>query len=554
MLAHHIEDALASWTVRQCSFRIEYSPRVMEEIRLAVVDAFFSVPRGGAEIGGILLGQNEGHRVTITDYLPFDCEHATGPSFVLSPKDHIQLAEILGWARSSPGDVKPVGWYHSHTRSEIQLSPGDVEIHRRYFPEPHQVALVLRPHTLDPVTAGFFFWEADHSLHASASYQEFLLRPLATSTVPETAPAAVAEATAIPVEASRAAVPVAAWPIFKKWSPGKVAGWAAALVLVFVSGTLVNYRFWRPASNSASPPSVVAASPAAPPASMSLRARRLNGDLELTWSKDSALIAAATNGVISIQDGGANRQIRLDSAQVRGGSLLYAPTSEQITMQLTVATPTDNATESVMVILPKSGMPQTVALPAPRVSPLAVPHPAEEKQLLAKASKPFKGTSAVARNVPPVPVLTEAPPLRLNPDSAAVRAPDFVSHAPTAPPLAPAQRPGSPILPSRQSSLPQQPAPGAVSFRPAQPIRKVTAVFPPELHTFEDVRKVVEVIVTIDKNGKVMKAQGVPQRNVSQFLINASVNAALQWRFEPARRDNQPVVSDSVLQFVFGRK
>jgi len=65
---------------------------------------------------------------------------------------------------------------------------------------------------------------------------------------------------------------------------------------------------------------------------------------------------------------------------------------------------------------------------------------------------------------------------------------------------------------------------------------------------------VVEVIVTIDKNGKVMKAQGVPQRNVSQFLINASVNAALQWRFEPARRDNQPVVSDSVLQFVFGRK
>ena len=36
-----------------------------------------------------------------------------------------------------------MGWYHSHTRSEIFLSDADLEIHNRYFPEPWQVALVL---------------------------------------------------------------------------------------------------------------------------------------------------------------------------------------------------------------------------------------------------------------------------------------------------------------------------------------------------------------------------------------------------------------------------
>ena len=50
MLESHTEDALATWTVEECDFTIEYSLRVMDDIRLAVVDAFFSLPRGGAGV------------------------------------------------------------------------------------------------------------------------------------------------------------------------------------------------------------------------------------------------------------------------------------------------------------------------------------------------------------------------------------------------------------------------------------------------------------------------------------------------------------------------
>src|SRR5436305_1687782 len=89
------ENSLISWGVPECPFAVEYSARVLDDVRLAVVDAFFSLPRGGVEIGGILLGRWESGRLLITAYAAFDCEHATGPSFVLSARDEARLAELL---------------------------------------------------------------------------------------------------------------------------------------------------------------------------------------------------------------------------------------------------------------------------------------------------------------------------------------------------------------------------------------------------------------------------------------------------------------------------
>jgi proteasome lid subunit RPN8/RPN11 len=149
---------------------------VLDDIRLSVVDAFFRAPRGGVEIGGVLLGALDGNRLRITGYAPLDCEHAFGPSFTLSERDQERLAELLKSA--VPPGLRAVGWYHSHTRSEIFFSGPDLEIHQRFFPEPWQVALVLRPHTFQPTRAGFFFREQGGSIQGEASYAEFTLDPL----------------------------------------------------------------------------------------------------------------------------------------------------------------------------------------------------------------------------------------------------------------------------------------------------------------------------------------------------------------------------------------
>jgi proteasome lid subunit RPN8/RPN11 len=181
------EGLLGIWAPAQCPFRVAYSLRALDDIRLALVDAFFSIPHGGVEIGGILLGRREGPRTTILDYAALDCEHAFGPSFTLSPKDLARLSVLLEEARKNASGLQPVGWFHSHTRSGIFLSEADLEIHKRFFPAPWQLALVLKPHTFQPARAGFFFREADGSFHSQASYLEFVLEPLPPQSVPVSA-------------------------------------------------------------------------------------------------------------------------------------------------------------------------------------------------------------------------------------------------------------------------------------------------------------------------------------------------------------------------------
>ncbi|MBV9504688.1 MAG: Mov34/MPN/PAD-1 family protein [Acidobacteriia bacterium] len=164
-----------NWRAPGCPFTIQYSQHVLETIRLAVVEAFFLLPRGGAEVGGVLLGTFENQSVLISGFAPFDCEHAFGPSFTLSERDETCLRDLLSDLRSK-GDVV-VGWYHSHTRSGVFLSESDLHIHEAYFPEPWHVALVLRPSMFEPVRAGFFFRDSQGLISAQASAYEFQLHP-----------------------------------------------------------------------------------------------------------------------------------------------------------------------------------------------------------------------------------------------------------------------------------------------------------------------------------------------------------------------------------------
>ena len=120
------DSAANLWSVPECPFQIEASPRVLDDIRLAVVDAFFSLPRGGAEIGGILLGNYRSGRLTITGYAALDCEHAYGPSFTLSPPDEARLKTLLAAAlpavrRHAPGRL--VSFAHAQRNLPLRSRP-----------------------------------------------------------------------------------------------------------------------------------------------------------------------------------------------------------------------------------------------------------------------------------------------------------------------------------------------------------------------------------------------------------------------------------------------
>jgi proteasome lid subunit RPN8/RPN11 len=336
------EDDFATLGAARSPFTIEYSRRVLDDIRLAVTDAFYSLPHGGAEIGGVLLGKHQDGCVRIVDYAPLECEHALGPSFTLSPADRTRLAEMIAAARKGSGGRRPVGWYHSHTRSEIFLSDADIDIHKRYFPEPWQVALVLKPRTFDPTRGAFFFREEDGRIDGTAAACEFTLAPLAAAPVPAAIVAAggtagepCGGAAACPAlareEAGSLGVEPAPVPAGAEERRNRPAfRWIPALVaaLALLAAGLATSAQWLPYIKTAL---------GVRPPRIGLNALDHDGQLQIRWDAGSAAVERAFEGDLRIVDGGgAPQAIAVDRPHLRAGSLTYARRSGRVDATMTL--------------------------------------------------------------------------------------------------------------------------------------------------------------------------------------------------------------------------
>jgi protein TonB len=332
----------------------------------------------------------------------------------------------------------------------------------------------------------------------------------------------------------------------RKMSLAHIAlGMCFALLLVITGATLNDAALrqrlsgmWLNTLNSLKrnvPPTPSSLPVAVARSSFALHLSRQNGDLELTWNPQSAAIANASSAAVSIQDGNSNRVLKLDAAQLRGGNLLYSPISDQILMQLTVTTSTETASESVTAILPKVEAQAIPKPPAPLPPVPTQPAPAAQEVPPRKPSRAFvPPTPAIARAAQPGLSLQEAP-------------------APGRTPAPEAALPGTTLSTPAPPQTAPQPVLEVVSYEPAVALVKTMPIFPPELRNLAVKQTVVQVNVTIDRNGRVSKAEAISQNNVSKFLLNAATNAARTWRFKPARRGGEPVPSESVVQFVFSR-
>jgi len=399
-MASHPESALATWRVPQCPFTIEYSPQMLEEIRLAVVDAFFSLPRGGAEIGGILLGKYQSGRLTIVESVPLECEHAYGPSFTLSPKDHSSMAALLDSAQRNPPGRQPVGWYHSHTRSEIHLSEADLAIQDHYFTEAWQVALVMQPHAFLPAKAGFFFREANGAIRGAATYRELVLEPLGTrpegekgtGTSPWLKPARESQpqGPVITVTAEVQPEPAAPEPVRapaaepvrrsappheplkpqepqeERQDPGppppppflevtaqRSSRWLEVLWIaagLAVGGAVYQSRqLWYPRVEGW----FHRATPPAPQPYVGLNTLDNGGQLQIRWDRNSPAVREANEGILMIGDGPLPQAIQLNADHLRSGSFTYGRQGERVEVALTLMRPGAQPVREVTTYLGK---------------------------------------------------------------------------------------------------------------------------------------------------------------------------------------------------------
>ena len=193
-LQSSMEQEFGQWRAEGLSRRIDYSLAVMEELRVYAEEGFQKIPHGGIEVGALLLGEQQGDLVKITEWRPIVCDHARGPGFMLSPADREALAGSIAKCAASPEleGLAIVGWFHTHTRSKIFLSPEDLALHQQFFGQPWQVAVVMRPQKDHPPTAGFFCCDDSGKINGEASLAEFTVRSdVAQSMKPKRASAAV---------------------------------------------------------------------------------------------------------------------------------------------------------------------------------------------------------------------------------------------------------------------------------------------------------------------------------------------------------------------------
>lgn len=503
-----------AWWFPGSPVRIHVDLRVIAGLQERLRDAGLTPTQHGLLFGRVFEGA--------TEILEFQ------PAFNRSP------AEMIVEASAEPGKRLLVGYYR--TGEALRLNADDLLLFKNFFGKPHQVFLLIQPTGFAAPNATFFFSEGNQRI-SEFPFLEFPLDASLLATEERDRISRCRQAAELP-----AAVPESL-PL-EPVKPRKRSIFLRTAVVVFTTaGVLLSalwftdppFRNWSSKVWSGGWSALRKPRPSLAPSSLphpriGLQARRQDRDLELTWDRESPSVAAATSGLISIEDGSVKREIALNAQQLHGESILYSPTSDQVLIQLAITTPAGVVTESVRVI-------QTEQIPNYSVT---AAKPPEERVQIARASKPFTAPP-LSKNTPSPALLTEAPPL-----NSTLEHPSY-----PASPLAAPHTVEPPRLVSIPPPSPVPPKASPATYYPPVPIRETAPTFPAELKTLYLKATVVAIRVVIDKNGKVLKAEPLPQENAHKLFILEAVHAAQLWKFQPARRGDEPVASESILRFSF---
>jgi proteasome lid subunit RPN8/RPN11 len=116
------------------------------------------------EVGGWLIGNWREDQITGEEYIVVEnclpALHARRGSAFLTFTQNSQVTMFEIMEEKYP-DKELVGWYHTHPKMSVFLSPQDLFLHNSFFPHHWQVALVIEPHSN---TAGFFIRDGDGNL------------------------------------------------------------------------------------------------------------------------------------------------------------------------------------------------------------------------------------------------------------------------------------------------------------------------------------------------------------------------------------------------------
>jgi len=338
--------------------------------------AFEKVPRRGLEIGGILLGRSASEENTTTfwidGFLAVDSEHRLGPSYLLSESDLGHLQHQLDVS----GD-RCVGIYRSQTRAkQLSVDESDVQLCGQCFQGRPSLFLMLAP----ALGRAAFFIRADGNMECIG---EFAL-PAAGTTLsddgnrrrhqrPRLAPPrpglARRESPHDPPTQQGAlhdrhpALPAEVPAPSRYWKWRYAAALIAILFFVTGVGGLIP-SFAARAGRDLSASRLVA-----------LKIQPLGSTLRILWDPSSAALRGANRVVLHVRDGDYEGDRDLLISEVRSGTTVYQPRSEDVFFRLDVYSGAPTAAGSVRVIGASRNAGKAPSLKQSGTNVLAAPTP-----------------------------------------------------------------------------------------------------------------------------------------------------------------------------------
>ncbi|HEX4595213.1 MAG TPA: hypothetical protein VH157_13105 [Bryobacteraceae bacterium] len=350
------------WEVPGKWISIELSLDVVDRLQQDVIRGFGSLPRRGAEVGGILLGtvSGGGRIVRVDDYHEVPIEYRRGPSYLLSEPDTKAFEAAMSQLRNNPASsARPIGYFRSQTRDGVGLADEDLDLVAKYFSDPETIILLVRPFGTKPSTAGFYFKE-DAQFQSGPPLLEFPFRrrdlaPDDSTPAParpervarDVSSSRVRRAAAVAQHSEQSSVKIAeAEPAATRALPSEpetIAAqvpeetsrrsaswiWLPLSVVFLLVGVLAGFQ----AAMRVGPQALGGLDPY----TLALTVTPAGSDLDVKWDRQSRAIRQALKGTLTIEDGDYRKPIELDADRLQGGSeVVYRHYSNHVRFRLEV--------------------------------------------------------------------------------------------------------------------------------------------------------------------------------------------------------------------------
>src|ERR1039458_6551290 len=489
---------------------------------------------------GLLIGTSE---PGITSILNFE------------PLETLDTASLGAAMLSASGEV--VGFYRTTAAGSSSMSAEDRALAAK-FPQPSAVFLQIETTESSIGNARFCFWGEGELFDWPVMVFPFAAQALASRSrpearYPELQPVAASAPLPVPPPEHRQ----------KSMAPARQARqttgrpwllWVMLAALACLSLSLGALAYFRPGSRlPVAPQPAAAASTEVKKTSLGLAVEKRGNGLLVSWDGNAPIVSNANFGMLLIRGSGVSRDVPLTTDELRAGGSVYTLASDELRFQLNIVAGEQVVREFLTVVRPLT--PESPARPPTRLasassgnSNAAVPSPPAK-------SEPAPQPLAEIRQFEPVAPSQSAaaPPLGLDePPAAGGLAPVntrtlSVPNPTSASVPAPVEVQGKEVPVRQMQSDPVL----AAEARPPVAIHRVVPVRQILLRGQLWNTTVVDVRMSVDASGSVVKAEAVPKPGLHPALRDEAVKAARWWKFQPASFNGHPVPTEIVVRFNF---